>query len=113
MTSILHYINILNRSDLKKYSLIGLNSELLLSKDLFKHNSEISMYLSQVFSIEFLPYVMRSRTMIVARLTREIYKYDEKQINLVRKKMLKYLKSINVEKKQNKLEGGSNLLSWY
>ncbi|MGT2964160.1 hypothetical protein [Streptococcus acidominimus] len=56
---------------------------------------------------------MRSRTMIVARLTREIYKYDEKQINLVRKKMLKYLKSINVEKKQNKLEGGSNLLSWY
>ncbi|HEL2265731.1 TPA: hypothetical protein TZI80_002162 [Streptococcus suis] len=56
---------------------------------------------------------MRSRTTIVARLTREIYKYDEKQIDIARKKMLKYLKSINAEQKQNKQEGSNNLLSWY
>ncbi|HEL2254969.1 TPA: hypothetical protein U1Z40_001439 [Streptococcus suis] len=113
MVNLLHYINILNRSEIKKYNLIGLNSEILLSKNLFKYNTEISSYLSQVFEIEFLPYVMRSRTTIVARLTREIYKYDEKQIDIARKKMLKYLKSINAEQKQNKQEGSNNLLSWY
>lgn len=113
MDNVLYYINILNRSDLKKYTLMGLNSEILLSKELFKYNSEISTYLLNVFDIQFRPYVMQSRTMIVARITREIYKYNDKQVSIVRKRMLKYFKSINIKEKSSKSESNNDLLSWY
>ena len=68
---------ILFRNELKnkfipKYKLIGIVSELLLSKQIFLKNMDIEDFLMEVFGLKFKAYLYRSRTMIVARVTKEI-----------------------------------------
>ena len=71
------YRNELKNKSIHKYKIIGMVSELLLSKKVFSNNQAIQEFLSDVFSLEFKEYVFRSRTLIVARVTREILKIDD------------------------------------
>ena len=70
------------RNDLKnkkppRYKVIGITSELILSKKVFENNRNIIPFLDKVFDIEFREYVISSRTNIVARTRRIIYQSED------------------------------------
>ena len=70
------------RNDLKnkkppRYKVIGITSELILSKKVFENNRNIIPFLDKVFYIEFREYVISSRTNIVARTSRIIYQSED------------------------------------
>lgn len=89
---------ILFRNELKnktvpKYKLIGIVSQLLLSRKIFPANIDIEKFLEDIFQLEFKTYLFRSRTLIVARVTREILSsendsvYKNKLYNFVQEKI--------------------------
>ena len=72
--------NELKNKQVYKYKLIGITSELLFSKDIFPKNSDISSFLADVFNLEFKNYIMKSRTMIVAKVSKEIATSEDDSI---------------------------------
>ena len=64
--------NELKNKSIPKYKIIGIVSELLLSKQIFAKNADIEEFLSDVFGMKFKAYLYKSRTMVVARVTKEI-----------------------------------------
>ncbi|GAA6378842.1 hypothetical protein G4926_12055 [Anaerostipes hadrus] len=104
---------ILFRNELKnkfipKYKLIGIVSELLLSKQIFLKNMDIEDFLMEVFGLKFKAYLYRSRTMIVARVTKEIIamEKDNEYKNKLYKFIQKKIDEIGDEKKEkNQLDG--------
>lgn len=71
-------------------TIIGLNITLILSKELFKKNKDIANYLDKVFEIQFKDYVMDSRTLIIARVSRAIYLYPDEKLEKLTIKMKDY-----------------------
>lgn len=57
--------------------MIGIVSELLLSREIFQTNAELEGFLADVCSLYFKSYVFRSRTLLVARTIREILNIKE------------------------------------
>lgn len=104
---------ILFRNELKnkfipKYKLIGIVSELLLSKQIFLKIMDIEDFLMEVFGLKFKAYLYRSRTMIVARVTKEIIamEKDNEYKNKLYKFIQKKIDEIGDEKKEkNQLDG--------
>lgn len=101
--------------DLKTF--IGLNTLLIFSKELFRKNSEIEDFLQSVYGIKFLPYVFRSRTIVVAKLSRLIKDFDEKQIVKHLKKISLYFEmesSATTDRKKPKNENANEKLDkWW
>lgn len=79
-----------SKSNVDTSELIGLNSLLIYSKDIFTKNEEVDEYIKKVFDINFLPYVVRSRTLIFARISKEIFHYDEEQRSSIMENMIQY-----------------------
>lgn len=63
-----------------KYKLIGIISELILSFEVFKRNSDIELFIKQTFNMKFKPYVYKSRTLIVSRVVRLVSSADEEKL---------------------------------
>ncbi|WP_057894488.1 hypothetical protein [Lacticaseibacillus brantae] len=66
---------IIIRNDLKNktvpdYKISGVIVAVLLSKEIFPHNSDLVPALSQIFSLQFKEYVLKSRTLTMARTLR-------------------------------------------
>ncbi|HEM5120260.1 TPA: hypothetical protein U1629_001185 [Streptococcus suis] len=77
--------NELKNSRVPSYKVIGIVSELILSKVIFQKNDEIRKFIKEVFNLELKDYLYKSRTLLVARLTREILKQElsSKQTRLI------------------------------
>lgn len=101
--------NELKNKSIPKYKIIGIVSELLLSKQIFSKNSDVEKFLKEVLGLEFKAYLYKSRTMVVARVTREIFalemdsEYKNKLYKFVQKK-IDELKD-NENKERNQLSG--------
>ena len=52
-TNLLLFRNELKNKNMPRYKLIGIVVELLLSKEVFKRNSEIAEFVKDAFNIEF------------------------------------------------------------
>ncbi|MBT2680065.1 hypothetical protein J7E38_13705 [Bacillus sp. ISL-35] len=88
-------------TDLDYVDIMGVSVALLYSKNLFKKNQDISSFLKRVFNIDFLPYVMKSRTLIVARITKELNHKSDKELDDIRQKIIEYFAE---EQEKNELE---------
>lgn len=71
------YRNELKNKLIPKYKLIGIVSSLLLSKEIFKKNTEIYDFVKEVFSIELKPYLLKSRTLTVAKISKLIFSIED------------------------------------
>lgn len=92
MRNRLHYYRSeLKSKHIKKYKIIGISSELILSKEVFSKNEDIDYFIKNVFKIKFKPYVFKSRTLITARTTRLIYNMDPIQYENTRKDLFKFV----------------------
>ncbi|HBG7380956.1 TPA: hypothetical protein KRD64_003586 [Clostridioides difficile] len=93
-------INIKDESILK-IQLYGLVSELLLSKEFFKENSNINVLLDTL-NLKYKDYVMRSRTTIVSRTIRNIEKMNYDNLVIFYKSIGEFLfETIQNEKTSN------------
>ncbi|HDR2474539.1 hypothetical protein ABG794_17865 [Enterobacter soli] len=59
---------------------IGLITMVIYSKDIFVKNEDVAMFVKNVFGISFLDYVIRSRTLLCARVTRSLVSMSEDDI---------------------------------
>lgn len=82
--------NELKNSKPPKYKIIGIVSEMILSKEIFKKNIEIKIFLKEVFDKEFSHYVYASRTLIISRTTRLIADSDDKNYLIYKNNLYKF-----------------------
>lgn len=64
-----------------KESAIGLFVTIILDRDLLKSNHDVKNFVENVFSIVLLPYVVRSRTLVCAKICRLLVSRERKEIN--------------------------------
>lgn len=113
-TNLLLFRNELKNKNMPRYKLIGIVVELLLSKEVFKRNSEIAEFVKDTFNIEFKEYILKSRTMITAKLCREIHSSNtpsscqKKLYDFVDSKIEQIKKDGNVTTKKNEFDGWLN-----
>lgn len=100
------YRNELKNSKIQTYKLVGIVCELVLSKEIFKNNTDIEAFIIGVFNLKFKDYLYKSRTLLVARLTREILKNDRhaKQTKLLYKFIVSKINEDNMNT-NNQLDG--------
>ncbi|MGE1235605.1 hypothetical protein [Bacillus altitudinis] len=95
--------NELKNSKPPKYKIIGIVSEMILSKELFEKNLEIKLFLKEVFDKEFNAYVYASRTLIISRTVRLIAKSEDKEYLTYKNKLYKFtVKRIDSSKSTQK-----------
>lgn len=111
----------ISRKDADAIDLFGASVALLYSKESFERNQDISLFLTEVFGIDFLPYVMRSRTLIVARITKELKNKNNEEHEEIKKKIIEYLNkkiddtaadTSDVKKKSKKRDANDKMKTW-
>lgn len=85
---------------------IGIVCSIVYSKEIFPNNKDIVPFLEQVFDIRYLQYVLNSRTLIAARLSKTLLNVDGAELENRRKKMVKYFyifekQNLNSSKKRD------------
>lgn len=88
-TNLLLYRNELKIKSIPKYKIIGITTQLLFSKKIFARNSDINDFIKDLMDIEFKSYVLRSRTLIVAKTCRNIENMEN--YSLFQKKLYKFV----------------------
>ncbi|WP_051533661.1 hypothetical protein [Ligilactobacillus apodemi] len=91
MNELYTYRNELKNKIIPKYKIIGITSELILSTKIFKNNKDLIPFLNDIFSISFRPYVIRSRTLTLARITRIIDSYSDAELFATKNKLYAYI----------------------
>lgn len=109
-----YYRSELKSKNIARYKLIGITTELILDSNFFNKNEEIVPFLLEVYNLAFKEYVITSRTMIIARASREIYKLDTKEYENLRRRMFEFLNDyLEFEgKNKNTKNGKPNFTKW-
>lgn len=103
------YRNELKNSMVPTYKLIGITAELLLSREIFPKNSQIEDFLNDVFRVKYKTYVMKSRTLMVARCCKVISTCEEKEYNIYKRGILKFVnQEIELMKKESDIKSEKN-----
>lgn len=108
--------NELKNNKVPKYKMIGIVSELLFNKDIFKKNSDIAIFLQDVLGLKFKDYIIRSRTLIIAKTGRIIHNSEEKEYMLYKKNLMIFIGDTidkaredgNIKKEKNNFDGWLN-----
>ncbi len=74
-----------------KESLIGGVTCLVLSKNLFKLNAEVYKFIFNIFNIKFLPYAIRSRTLMLAKTCRIMVNLDSQEVKAASIRIYEYI----------------------
>ncbi|WP_088052526.1 hypothetical protein [Virgibacillus dakarensis] len=90
-TRLNYYRSELKSKNVAKYKLIGINSELILNTTIFPRNKDIVAFLKTIYNLTYRIYIIKSRTLILARTTRDIYEMDSKEYEISRKKLLDFV----------------------
>ena len=101
--------NELKNKNIPTYKIVGIVSELLLSKEIFRANDDIRGFLDEIFSIKFKDYLYKSRTLLVSRTIRVILSIDNQmsyksKLYLFIQKQIDFL-SKESPKEKNHLDG--------
>lgn len=106
------YRNELKNKLIPKYKLIGIVSSLLLSKEIFKNNAAVYDFVKDVFSIDLKPYLIKSRTLTVAKISKLIFSMEDDRSykNKLYSFIQKLIDSMSDpdKKKKNQLDGWFN-----
>lgn len=107
-----YYRSELKSKNIARYKLIGITTELILDNELFPKNEDVIPFLEEVCKLEFKDYIIKSRTMIVARTSREIHKLDSKMYDQLRKRMLNFLNHFLELVEINSKSGNKDFTKW-
>lgn len=102
LEEIITFRNELKSKKPSRYKMIGISSELILSKELFNKNTDIEKFIENVFDEKFKQYVYSSRTNIVARTTRIIFRSSDEQYISQKRQLSIFLNKI-IDDNENKI----------
>lgn len=85
------YRNELKNNIVPRYKIIGIVVEIVLSKEIFRRNSDMVDFLTEILGMSVKGYVLKSRTLIVAHCSRLITKSEGKEYIELKKKLYKYI----------------------
>ncbi|MBO0478149.1 hypothetical protein JZO72_00785 [Vagococcus fluvialis] len=85
-----------------KNQLYGYFSTLILSKKFAYMNNELEDIMDY-FGLEFLPYVYKSRTILLSRIIRIIEKKDEQSLNMLLEELENYIEKFELEHQEDEL----------
>ncbi|WP_144467331.1 hypothetical protein [Bacillus toyonensis] len=105
----------LTRKNLDMVDVLGIICSLLYSKSIFKRNQDVEIFLQKVLGMKFMPYVIHSRTLIVARVTRELHKNQDIDIKELQQNVLNYFNEnteLTTEKEHKKKDENEKLKTW-
>ena len=88
--------------DWKKNQLYGYFSTLILSRKFAYRNNELEEIMIY-FNLEFLPYVYKSRTILLSRIIRIIEKKDDQELNKMLEELENYIEKSELEYSKDKL----------
>lgn len=106
------YRSSLKNKNVPKFQIMGIASELILSKQVFPKNVDVSDFLKIVFNIEFKEYVMKSRTLILARIVRIINNSSDHEYQEFRKNLLNFVETYYESDLANKNSSKSSVSKW-
>lgn len=102
--------NELKNKSVPKYKIVGIVSELVLSRLIFKKNIDIEVFLNEVFKWKFRAYLYKSRTMLMARLTKGIIELEKD--NEYKNRLYKFVQKKIDEFKDNEKNERNQLNGW-
>lgn len=73
---------------------IGVVSVFILSKDVFLKNKDVDEFIQRVFNLKYAAYVTKSRTLMVAKISRNLYYMDENEITSLNRRLDTYLENV-------------------
>ncbi len=92
----------LKKNEVGIIELMGVMGILIISKDIIKRNSEVGEFLKNTLDLTFPEYVIRSRTLMSARVNRVLVNVDDEiQVRKYKKKILEYLESLEEEESKD------------
>lgn len=96
-----------------KADVIAIMATLIFGKYLFKRNKELAEFIKEIFDIEYLDYVVASRTMLFARVSKDIYDMDEDELKIKLGSLIGYF-DLLTDKKKNKRKKDLNdkMITW-
>lgn len=109
-TKLILFRNELKNKQVHTYKLIGIVSELIFSKEVFQKNKDISTFTQDVFNITYKDYVVKSRTMVVAKISRLLHLCDNE--TMYNEKLLIFINETIEKFKTNEKEQKSSLSGW-
>lgn len=74
--------------------IIGVVSVFILSKDVFLKNKDVEEFIQRVFNLKYATYVTKSRTLMVAKISRNLYYMDENEITSLNRRLDAYLEEV-------------------
>lgn len=97
--NILVFKNELKNKIVSKYKLIGISSEVILSFEIFKKNTDLEEFIQDIFSFEFRPYVFKSRTLLVSRVIRIIENGSSTDVSKYKSNLYRFLEGLSLDAK--------------
>ena len=95
----------LRKNDVSKGELMGVMGIIIISKDVIKRNTDVGEFIEYVMKIKFPEYVIKSRTLMSARINRILINIeDNSEIRKISRNILDYLDNIENENKSNEPE---------
>lgn len=112
-------VHLYRNQKVSKETFIGLVVCLVLDKNILHTNSETADFIKYIFNIEFPAYIIKSRTLMIARLCRLLNSSDSKTIEKYSNNIYKFVKVIinndfidNVSPSTAKPDSLSNMNKW-
>lgn len=114
-------INRAYHSSYSKDSFLGLIIMLLFSKEFLPTNKNAADFVNKYFKVEFLNYVIRSRTLMSAKLSRIIIDMSDDELKkchafllLTLRSDMENLKEVDIKKSNSKKKNAiNNLNKWF
>ena len=95
----------LRKNDVSKVELMGVMGIIIISKDVIKRNTDVGEFIEYVMKIKFPEYVIKSRTLMSARINRILINIeDNSEIRKISRNIFNYLDNIENENKSNEPE---------
>lgn len=110
-TNLILYRNELKNKNIPKYKIIGIITELIYSKRVFKKNKDIEIFVKEVFNIELKDYIVRSRSMIVSKVVKFIVdserdtNYKNKLVEFINLQIEIIKRDRDIKEKKNEFDG--------
>lgn len=115
----LYLLNKLSLSHLSKEEFIGLLTLAIYSKEIFHKNQDLDAFTEGFFNIKYKPYVLSSRTLICARLMRDVSGFEENKVKNIQKDLRKFFKILIDEdqpsfekRKRKESNANTDLTTW-
>ncbi|WP_346867125.1 hypothetical protein [Clostridium sp. UBA1353] len=98
----------LNNGNLDCINFMGVVSYAIYSKEVFPKNKGIVEFLDTVFGLKYLDYVIKSRSLITARVTRHILSLEDDELRKSVQNIVNYITSMYPEVETKKESSRNN-----